>query len=63
MKLNAIQVGRWYETTLGVGECLRVGGTHPPSVKVRIDLPLPRGVQFIAPRDVKKEVPKPEGSS
>lgn len=63
MKITAIKVGLWYETTLGVGECLRVGGTHPPSCKFRIDLPFPRGVMFVAPRDVKKEVPKPEGSS
>ncbi len=59
MKTSSIKPGRWYETKLGVGECLRVGGTHPPSVQIRIDLPFPRGSVNLSPRDVYQEVPTP----
>lgn len=59
MKMPQIKAGRWYETKLGVGECLKSGGTHPPSVMVRIDLPFPRGRVNLTPREVFHEVPPP----
>ncbi len=60
MKLSSIKVGGWYETRLGIGECLRVGGTYPPSVKFRIVAPLPRGEVYVKPAEVLRAVPKPE---
>lgn len=60
MQLKKIQVGKWYETTSGIGECVAAGGTHPPSVKLNIHYPLPRGVIFMSPRNVLKEVEKPQ---
>lgn len=60
MKLEKIKVGRWYETNFGIGECVKAGGTFPPSVQIRIERPYPRGVVNLAPRDVKHEIPAPE---
>lgn len=61
MQLKNVKVGAWYETKLGTGECLRVGGTHPPTAQFNISRPLPRGRQYVAPRDVIREVAAPEG--
>ena len=51
MKIAQIKRGAWYETTHGVGVVEVVGGTHPPSVKIRITHPLPRGSIFLKPRN------------
>ena len=59
MTIKQIKVGKWYETKSGIGECVSVGGTHPPSVQVNIHLPFPRGRCFLAPRDVIREVDPP----
>ena len=56
MTIKKIKVGVWYETKLGVGKCLRVGGTHPPSTKFHIVAPFPRGVLMISPKDVVGEM-------
>lgn len=59
MKLSAIKPTLWYETKLGIGQCLSTGGTHPPSAQFRIIAPIPRGVVSLAPRDVFSEVEPP----
>ncbi len=59
MELKKIKPGRWYETTVGIGECLEAGGTHPPSVKMRILYPFPRGNVYCTPRQILKEVLEP----
>ena len=59
MKAKEIRFGRWYETTLGVGECRGIGRTYPPSVRVYIVAPFPRGTVNLPPRDVLREV-KPQ---
>lgn len=60
MKITAIKQGKFYETKVGsVGIALRVGGTHPPSVKLEIRYPRPMGVHYVAPRDIVQEVPDP----
>ena len=61
MKIASIKVGRCYETKLGIGECLSVGGTFPVSVRFRIDKPFPRGTVTVVPRDVIREVPSRTG--
>lgn len=55
MKLKDIRVDMWVETKMGYGQVTRVGGTHPPSVRVRIDQPFPRGVINMVPRDILSE--------
>ncbi len=59
MQIKKIRVGSWVETTQGNGVVLRVGGTHPPSVRVRIMTPFPRGEVFLRPRDVLNELRAP----
>jgi hypothetical protein len=59
MQLRQIQKGKWYETKLGSGISVSVGGKFPPSVQVRIVAPSPRGVVTMTPRDVPKEVDPP----
>jgi hypothetical protein len=59
MQLKRIQVGKWYATRAGVGVVEQVGGTFPPSVRLRIVAPFPRGVVNVVPRDVLKEVDPP----
>jgi hypothetical protein len=56
MTIKKIKVGHWYKTTLGFGECKRVGGTFPPTVQIEIVRPFPRGVLNLRPRDVEEEV-------
>jgi len=60
MKITAIKTGKWYETNAGLGLCVRVGGCHPPAVKIDIRLPFPRGICNVSPRDVLREIPAPE---
>lgn len=60
MQIKQIKRGNWYETTQGIGQAERVGGTHPPSVVVRIVRPIPRGIVNMKPRDILNEVPAPE---
>jgi hypothetical protein len=59
MKLTAIKVGKWYETTLGIGQCVKVGGTFPPGVRIRIERPFPRGELNLTSRDVSREAAPP----
>ena len=59
MKIKDIKKGEWYETTKGTGVCEAVGGTHPPSVQMRITLPYPRGRLYMAPRDILRKVDRP----
>lgn len=59
MKIKDIKVGLWYETNVGIGECVRSGGTYPPSVQVNITHPWPRGTVNVAPKDVIREAKKP----
>ena len=59
MPLKKIRVGLWYQTTRGVGQCLSVGGTFPPSCRFRIVAPLPLGVLTLSPRQVEFEVARP----
>jgi len=60
MTLKKIKQNRWYETTVGVGKTLRVGGTHPPTVRMNIVAPLPRGTCNVIPRDVIRELTQAE---
>lgn len=56
MKLADIKPGRWYATSLGIGECIEVGAGKPNRITVRIN-----GHDRIAlPRDVYGEAKKPE---
>lgn len=56
MKIKDIKVGRMYQTKLGIGECLTVGGTFPPSVRINIKHPMPLGVMYVQPKDVLHEI-------
>jgi hypothetical protein len=56
MKAADIQVGQWYETTLGVGKCLSKDKNR---VEVTIVRPVPRGRIYLAPRQVTKQVSNP----
>lgn len=62
MQIAKIKVGHWYETKVGVGECVRSGGTHPPSVRMRIVSPFPRGILNVVPRDVIRELSEAESA-
>jgi hypothetical protein len=59
MNIKSIKVGHWYETTSGIGQCQKSGGTFPPSVVIVITMPLPLGTRSLRPRDVLREVPDP----
>lgn len=61
MKLSLVKVGHWYDTTIGHGECVAVGGTFPPSARMRTVQPIPRGVQNVDPRSIRREL-SPESS-
>lgn len=56
MKTKDIKVGRFYETKLGAGECLAIQSSTPPSARMRIDRPFPRGVVYVPVRDVIREI-------
>jgi len=56
VKITQIRPGKFYETTLGIGECVRAGRTWPPSAQFRITHPTPRGIVNVKPRDVLREV-------
>lgn len=59
MNIKNIRLHQWYETAQGIGECLAVGGTRPPSVKFRIMHPIPRGILFLNPREIIRECQRP----
>lgn len=59
MKIKDIKRGKWYKTTHGIGVVETVGGTHPPSVQIRITHPFPRGKLFLTPRDFEEETTDP----
>jgi len=59
MRAKEIKVGGWYETKLGVGECLAIQTSSPPSARMRIERPFPRGVIYVAVRDVLRKVDAP----
>jgi len=56
MQIKSIKVGDVVETSVGFGRVERVGGTHPPSVRVNIIGPLPRGICYVAPRYVMRKL-------
>jgi hypothetical protein len=62
MTIKKIVVGKSYRTTQGIGTCLRVGGTYPPTVKIDLYDP-PFGVRLFKPKDVLEEAltPAPAG--
>lgn len=60
MTMKDIKRGKWYETKQGVGLCLSVGGTRPPSAEFNITHPFPRGRVYLAARDVVREVDQPK---
>ena len=59
MTIKKIKKDHWYETTHGIGQAVRVGGTFPPSVEVKIVAPFPVGLRVMTPREVLREVPDP----
>ncbi len=59
MKQSEIKPGRWYDTKLGVGPCIDSSGRFPPSVRIHIIGPMPRGVISVTPRDVYREIDDP----
>jgi len=60
MKITEIKKDKWYETNLGIGQCIKSGGTFPVSVRIRIDFPYERGELNFNPRYVLREIPNPE---
>ena len=52
MQIKKIKRGLWYETKLGIGQAEVVGGTHPPSVKMTIYAPVPRGTMYLKPAEI-----------
>lgn len=60
MQIKKIKAGMWVSTTMGYGKVISVGGTFPPSVKVDILAPLPRGSCNLVPRDVQRELDQAE---
>ena len=56
MKISSIKVGGWYETKSGTGQVVAAGGTFPPSVRIRIVAPFPRGEVMVSPRDVLRKL-------
>lgn len=63
MNIKKIRRGLWYRTKSGDGQCLTVGGTHPPSVQIQITHPFPRGRLFLSPRDVLEEIDPPKANT
>lgn len=59
MNKDKIKQGKWYETKMGVGECVRAGGCFPWATMIDITLPFSRGKLNFVPRDVIREVPVP----
>ena len=59
MNMKAIKAGDWYETTHGIGRCTAAGGTFPPTVRVNIVSPFPRGIINLAPKDVLRRIQDP----
>ena len=63
MNLKQIKVGSVYQTDLGIGDCVSVGGRFPPSVQINVRFPFPRGKCNLTPRQVQYELaPCPECS-
>ena len=60
MRLKAIKVGKFYETTRGIAEAIAVGGTHPPSIKMDVQ---GAGMLYLSPRDVTAETEEPNVAS
>ena len=58
MQISKIKKDAWYQTKQGIGQCLAVGGTHPPKAKFNIVKPLPRGTVWLLPKEVEYELPK-----
>jgi len=58
MRAKDIKVGGFYETKVGVGECLAIHTSRPPTVRMNIMLPFPRGIIYVPCKDVLREVPK-----
>lgn len=56
MQIKLIKVDHWYETKLGIGKAVRVGGNWPVSVRIDITKPFSRGILSVAPREVIREL-------
>jgi len=52
VNIKSIKVGDVVDTSVGFGRVERVGGTHPPSVRVVVVGPVPRGTSTVTPRQV-----------
>jgi hypothetical protein len=64
MRLDKIEVGKWYRTKVGIGQCMEAQRWTPPARKFRIVYPFPRGLALVSPRDVLEEVEAlPEGAT
>lgn len=63
MRMEDVKVGRWYETSQGLGECLGTTGAGPLPVAIRLRLPGPsRRTVYLAPADLIRELPmRPRG--
>lgn len=59
MNKTQIKEGRTYETKVGVGVCLKAGGTFPWTAVIDIKQPFPRGKCNVTPRDVIREIETP----
>ena len=59
MNKTQIKEGRTYETKVGIGVCLKAGGTFPWTAVIDIKHPFPRGKCNVQPRDVLREIPTP----
>ncbi len=56
MNLKSLKIGMWVHTKQGYGAVKRVGGSWPPSVRVSIFAPVPRGLVTMMPRDVVRQL-------
>ena len=63
MTIKQIKLGSWVETTVGLGTVERIGGTHPPSVRVHVRAPIPRGIVNVKPRDVLRQLSHEESKA
>jgi hypothetical protein len=54
--IKKIKVNEWYSTTMGIGRVARVQEHSPPSVRIMIVAPIPRGEIWVRPRDVQAHI-------
>jgi hypothetical protein len=58
MKLDKVQVGKWYRTRVGIGQVLD-NKNFRGVVKMQIVYPFPRGLAMLKPREIEAEVDAP----